>query len=700
MLPGGQRIRGGAARRGALGAGLCLCLPVLAWAEFQFRYDAEQRVWTLSNGVVEAVFQLTPSQTFEFQRLADLRTKESWGPPDGVPSSPIRLQVDGTLWDARTPFRLVRQSAGAISRGGYRQTIALRDLLGVGQVILELELYEDQPVLRYRVRYRNMRLATARVTLADVLPWSFAELRKTYRVFRVNQWVRHGVLGNFEPLSGTLNSAGVAVNVYSGAYGQHCGWLALRDQNDRGLFAGWEFDGRATASVRHTRAQGVLQLTGVIQELNRSLGPNQDFQVPAAFLGLYHGDWDDAGYRTQRFVEAAIAQPIPDRNFPYVTWDSWRYQFDLEEETLRRNAEIAAGLGVELFVLDLGWAARIGDWHADPRKFPRGLAALSDYVHSLGMKFGVHFPLAEAAPDSAVLRANPDWTASESYGYFDASSLCLSHRPVREWLVQEAVRMIDEYRVDWILQDGENMVKVCTKSTHTHDPADSNYSNAVDGLNAVVAEIQRQRPRVLWENCEDGGNMMTFNMARYYVTSIAADDSGPMTTRQAIFGVTYPFSTRYADRYMGDEELDFYKTRSYMFGGPWIFMNRLAEMRPEDLELAASEIKLYKQIRARIRDGRVYHLSSRPADNRVDYLQSHHEATDTSIVFVMRPQATGNYRMVRLRGLRPEKSYRVRFQENWRTLTMTGEQLMTDGVRVDLPGMWTTEIVYLEPLAQ
>jgi hypothetical protein len=83
----------------------------------------------------------------------------------------------------------------------------------------------------------------------------------------------------------------------------------------------------------------------------------------------------------------------------------------------------------------------------------------------------------------------------------------------------------------------------------------------------------------------------------------------------------------------------------------------------------------------------------------VDALQSYHEATDTTMIFVMRPQATGNYRMVRPRGLKPQGSYSVRFQENWRTYTLTGEQLMTAGVRVDLPGMWTTEIVYIEPLA-
>ena len=46
------------------------------------------------------------------------------------------------------------------------------------------------------------------------------------------------------------------------------------------------------------------------------------------------------------------------------------------------------------------WLCDLGDWFADASKFPSGLRALSDYVHSLGMKFGLHFALAEADPKS------------------------------------------------------------------------------------------------------------------------------------------------------------------------------------------------------------------------------------------------------------------------------------------------------------
>ena len=66
-------------------------------------------------------------------------------------------------------------------------------------------------------------------------------------------------------------------------------------------------------------------------------------------------------------------------------------------------------------------------------------------------------------------------------------------------VIQQAIHIIDDYQVDSILQDGENMVKECTEITHT-TRLRSNYANSVQGIDAVVAAIQTARPNVYWEN--------------------------------------------------------------------------------------------------------------------------------------------------------------------------------------------------------
>jgi hypothetical protein len=398
-----ERIQKPAAACGALGLCLFGFLAPSAQAEFQYRFDPVRRAWSLKNGAIEAAFRLTERDTFELERLADLRNGDQWTSPAGVPASPVDLEVGGAHLSAETRFRLVGHSARSIDRRAYRQTIVLEDAGRLGLTQVELELYEGQPVLRYRVRFRSMQPRTVAVQSADMLPWTFAAGQTGFRALRVNQWVAGGFQGNFEVLRNRLEFEDRAVEVLSGAQGQHCTWLALRDDSDRGLFAGWEFDGRAAASVKHLPSKDTLRLSATIEELDHPLESGQEFEAPFAFLGLFHGDWDEAGYFTRRFADFALARPAPDGSFPYVIWNSRGYGSQIDELTLRRDAELAAGLGAEVFVADFGWAKEIGDWRPDPVKFPRGLRPLSDYVHGLGMRFGLHLPLAEASPSAPVL---------------------------------------------------------------------------------------------------------------------------------------------------------------------------------------------------------------------------------------------------------------------------------------------------------
>ena len=679
---------------------LALVLAGTSLAQVDTRYDPKTQRWYVSNSRIEAAFELSSDGNFRSLGLQDLQTGTLWHSPDWLPSSPISLNTTAGRFDTSTLFTLTRYYTRDTARGGKRLTIVLEDVVGRGSVRVDLEMYPDQPVLRYRARFTNWLARRLWIRSADMLPWVFDDRGARFRSFRVSQWVRAGEWGNFDLSEDEVSPEGDAPNIESGAHGQHCAWLAVRDEQDQGLSAGWEFDGRANASVRHFGPASYMTLSAQILRLNHPVDQNDEFATPWAFVGVYQGDWDEAGYRTQRFVETALAQPVPDaENFPYVVWDSWRYQTDIDEETPARERRTAPPNSASSCSSST-WAgrARSATGARIPRKFrPGGLRALSDYVHSLGMKFGLHFALAEAVQDSPVLTPTRDWTSSENYGYFDAHSLCLAHQPVRDWIVDEADRVIEEYNVDWILQDGENMVKQLHQD-HPHPRSSGQQLLQLPWTASTTSlpEIQRRNPRVHWENCEDGGNMMTFNMVRNYVTSIAADDSGPLTTRQAVYGITYPFSPRYADRYMPEEELDIYTTRSFMFGGPWIFMNKLPEMKEPDLALAAREILLYKSIRRPIREGRVYHLTPPPAEGSIDALQSLHPVSGSAVAIITRDGGSQATYQLRPRGLDPDLSYQVSFQNSARLVTLTGSQLMDVGVRIDLPEIRTAEVVRIE----
>ena len=85
---------------------------------------------------------------------------------------------------------------------------------------------------------------------------------------------------------------------------------------------------------------------------------------------------------------------------PPMGWNSWNTFADkIDEKLVRETADamIANGMrdaGYTYIVVDDCWEAKerdaLGNLVADPMKFPSGMKALGDYLHSKGFKFGIH----------------------------------------------------------------------------------------------------------------------------------------------------------------------------------------------------------------------------------------------------------------------------------------------------------------------
>jgi len=675
---------------------LILALVLLSASGFSEPGPLLER-WVLENDRMEVVYGWFPDGGFRLVSFRDKQSSLLWASSTKFPAGVINLGTRSLRLTGMSAYALPTASHTEIEKNGKRLTVALRIPDRDVEITLESEVYPGQPFVRQKYRFKNLGTSIQTLTSASFLEASFEDRGQRFRALHLNQWVAGGREGNFELHETDLAARWEPLRVTSGAYAQHCAWLAIRDGLDQGLVAGWEFNGRAQLAVHHDFHTESLNLTGSVSSLNQPLQPGEIFESPAVFVGIFEGDWDEAAYRTQRFTEAVLAAPMPDRQrFPYVAWDSWGYGDQIDEVTLRSAADVAARLGVELFTVDLGWARALGDWQADASKFPSGMRAFSDYVHARGMKFGLHVPLLEADPGAPVLRQNPDWTATTSDGFYGAVSLCPGHEPAKQWIIADVVRLIREYNVDWVLQDGLNPVKQCSKRTHTHHRRNSNYANSAKGIDEIVAAIRREAPQTVWENCQSGGRMMTYQMVRDNVTSIASDDSDSLTTRQAVYGATFPFPPRYTDRYSGEETFSKFSLRSGMFGGPWILMQRLTEWDEAEIRTAAEEVALYKSLRLRIRDGKVFHLTPRPDGRHNEALQSYDNSTDSAVIFVYRPQSPEDSQTVMPRGLRANFQYRVRLQEAGTLQLATGGDLMNNGILVPLPEREFAEIVIIE----
>jgi alpha-galactosidase len=84
---------------------------------------------------------------------------------------------------------------------------------------------------------------------------------------------------------------------------------------------------------------------------------------------------------------------------PPMGWNSWnKFACNISEQTVRATADamVTSGMrdaGYQYVVIDDCWHGprdANGFITADPQKFPSGIKALADYVHSKGLKFGIY----------------------------------------------------------------------------------------------------------------------------------------------------------------------------------------------------------------------------------------------------------------------------------------------------------------------
>ncbi len=103
---------------------------------------------------------------------------------------------------------------------------------------------------------------------------------------------------------------------------------------------------------------------------------------------------------------------------PYqVGWCSWYHYFhDVTEADLDANLALADDWPFEVFQLDDGYQAAIGDWLVTNPRFPSGLDAIAGRIAAAGRRPGIWLAPFLAAPDSAVATRHPEWLARSADG--------------------------------------------------------------------------------------------------------------------------------------------------------------------------------------------------------------------------------------------------------------------------------------------
>ena len=119
---------------------------------------------------------------------------------------------------------------------------------------------------------------------------------------------------------------------------------------------------------------------------------------------------------------------------------------------------------------------------------------------------------------------------------------------------------------------------------------------------------------------------------------------------------------------------------------------------PTELANAKVEFQNYKdKLRTLIAGANLYHVLPRPTGTTWDGVQYHDPTTNNGAIYVSRPNASETSTVIFLKGLDTSTRYRLTAQDNGigAGTILTGQQLMSDGVRVTIPAIYSSDLIWI-----
>ena len=423
------------------------------------------------------------------------------------------------------------------------------------------------------------------------------------------------------------------------------------------------------------------------------LKPGETFTTPASLAGYTAGGFGAAS----RCLHDAIRETVlpHGRSLHKVLYNSWEATtFNVDVPSQSRLAELAAAMGIELFVVDDGWFqgrsldnAGLGDWWPDKAKFPDGLGPLIKRVNELGMAFGLWIEPEMVNPDSTLYRAHPDWVihfpTRRRTEMRNQLILNLGRTDVQEYLIAILDKLLSENAIDFIKWDMNRNVSEPGWAGAEGDPREL-WVRYVQGVYRVWGTLRERHPQVIWQSCSGGGGRVDLGILRLADQAWVSDNT-EATARLGIqegFSQAFPANTMEAwvtDSSPAHIPLAF-KFHASMAGSLGVGGHLLHWSEAERAE-AAQLIARYKDIRETIQQGDQYRLRSAQAGpySAVQYVSKDRRE---SVLFVFRTHIPEPALLppLYLRGLDPQALYVVEGFEG----TRSGAGWMAAGLTVPL----------------
>lgn len=450
------------------------------------------------------------------------------------------------------------------------------------------------------------------------------------------------------------------------------------------FFASPHYSGNWRLDIAQNFA-GDVQLSGGINfwDTSLQLKAGETFSTPRMVIGFSPDGIQGVSQRMHEYVRRHVL-PARFRDKPRpVIYNSWfATSFNVQEQQQVELAKSASQIGVELFVVDDGWFkgrnddhSGLGDWIADPKKFPDGLGPMIKRINDLGMDFGIWVEPEMVNADSDLYRAHPDWVFNyptrTRHEQRNQLMLNLARQDVYDYLLDAMSKLLSQNNIKFIKWD-------CNRGLSEPGwpgapPQQQRAARIVymQNLYRLIDALRVRFPDVMFEDCSGGGGRADLGMLEHMDQIWCSDNTNPTDRLYIQSGFLRMFPPNTMVDWVTDENWhQAAVSMEYRFAvsmaGVLGIGGDISKWNEVDRDTARRMIALYKEIRPIIQQGTVYQLMLPAAGDRValEYL-SPDRKRGVLLLYTMRDPPAGSTdaerltRVLRLAELDANASYSV-----------------------------------------
>ncbi|MBR3788929.1 MAG: alpha-galactosidase, partial [Clostridia bacterium] len=392
---------------------------------------------------------------------------------------------------------------------------------------------------------------------------------------------------------------------------------------------------------------------------------------------------------------------------------------DMGEKICKDYIDQFQKMGGEIFIIDAGWVCPKGEqveWSnynglnvPDKDLYPNGITEVVDYCHENGLKFGLWMDVESLGKLCPQFKSNPDWRAKNTLGEQTDRFIDFTNEEAAMWCETELERVITEYKLDLLrvdyntsyrdyfnMRDTGTGVKECLTIKHFYR------------VYKMYENLKKKFPNVIFENCAGGGGRCDLGQMKYFNHTWVSDCQRAPKSIYITNGMTMCLPPERVDRLfagMGCHEhgsLDL-QLRNTMLGH--MSLNVIAPMETEInnslLEFVKHSTDIYKDfIRPILPDCLIFHHTPETDvahKNGFTVLEiATPGKTKGAITVFSTENNNGNSIVVKPKGVRADKNYKVTLDNDRVSFNVSGYELKNNGISISLTSSMTSELILFE----